>query len=268
MTMTAPVRREGSPREVRTTFPLTQKFEARISHNLTRLGFEQPAIAKTLGHLRLVEELEKTIAFHNYAERLLSPSRQQAAGALGELRAVSELRHTADILDLCLDCGVPGSRDRIEFFDIIARDRRSGKLLLIEVKRDWEYGLGDLGHQLLGIGNEWTGQARKALCQLDVILDPNRYALPLKYHQEIMAGNFEVRLMINRGIGDFANFYGKARNLQFITDLLLARAESNTLFTDSRVNVQIKEETISLIKRIAGQLAERGLAGVAMMTTS
>jgi hypothetical protein len=266
MTMAGPVQNRAA--EVGRTYPLAQKFEAKISQNLAKLSFPQPAIMKTLGHLRLVEELEKTLAYHNYTERLLSPDKEKVAGAIGELRAVSELRHSADILELCLDCGAPGSRDRIEFFDIIARDRRSGKLLLVEVKRDWKYGLGDLGHQLLGIGNEWTRQARKDVCQLDVILDPARYALPQKYHRELLAGDFELRLMVNRGIEDLASFYGRSRDLKYITERLLARAEDNTLFNASRANIKVSAEIIGLIRRIGGQLAERGLAGVVMLTTS
>jgi hypothetical protein len=132
-------------------------------------------------------------------------------GIIGELQAIERLSKKTNIE--ILDAGrTVHSREtvtnKIEFFDIIARDKRTGRLILIEIKHDTTYTLMDFLHQFFGIGSKIDGQTRKTVCQLDVLLHPENFTLPDAYAEDVRKGNCEVRVITHERRPGLDLFYG------------------------------------------------------------
>lgn len=239
----------------------TGRNEAPVRRNLSRFSFDPQKQNTIINALAFLERAGLLGAHNRYLKRLSGPVGHEVAGVVGELSVIPQLAVTAQILDANIECAGPNGA-RIEFFDIVARDKATGQLLLVEVKTAREYTLGDLAHQLLGIGNEWGNSQRKDVCQMDVLLHPERYTLASKYQKDIEAGNFEIRVITSRRRPDFERFYGTLKNLSYLLEQILASPD-NAISSQKRFTLS-KEQIMRLIQNTKDRIAREKpvLAGI------
>ncbi|MBU0672006.1 MAG: transglutaminase-like domain-containing protein [Candidatus Margulisbacteria bacterium] len=187
--------------------PITARHDAAIIDRLSRYYSGDPARAREAYEYvaRALSALERAgasniVRQYLSTDQLLSGRGQTVAGALEELKYIAELSRSQDVLFAGREVQfrtASGQNYPIEFFDIVTRDT-SGQLFLYEVKNNNGYNLDYLAHQLFGIGNRSQVDARKPVCQLDVLMDPNSASLPDTLISELEAGGYEIRITIPR----------------------------------------------------------------------
>lgn len=164
--------------------------------------------------------------YKRYLDRLLSSAAQdnEIIGAMAELRAILYIAQNTyiEVLDANSTIIQKGSATGFEFFDIIGRDRKTGRLVIFEIKFDNDYCFGDFIFQFLGLGSQHKGKLFKPHSQKDVLLDPENFTIPSSYEADVKAGNYEIRILTHKRLYDFDGLYGKNMSLRQLLSRLLS----------------------------------------------
>ncbi|MEE8637883.1 MAG: hypothetical protein V3T21_02445 [Candidatus Margulisiibacteriota bacterium] len=232
-------------------------FEQRIQNKLGG-KFTEDWLQDAIHALKILSEENTNGLFKKYLNRLLANhiTNFDIVGAITELRAILYIGQNTniEIVNANATLSQKGSLNQIEFFDIIGRDRDSGRLIIFEIKGDNGYGFGDFIFQFLGLGSQYKGKNRKTLSQKDVLLNPENFDLPSLYQKDIKEGNYEIRIVTHKRLFDFENIYGHQMTIrQLLRRLLLSStpiSASGKILKDL-TRTEINREIISLENRMA-----------------
>jgi hypothetical protein len=239
------------------------------------------AIEKSLAKTSLRNECKDTVAaltflleqgkphiYKRFLSRLTDPraTGAQIVGTAMELRIILQLSHNSrlEILDANAQVSETFNQsNRIEFFDIIARDNHTDRIILFEIKRDNEYTLGDFVYQFLGIGSNKQGAKRKVVSQIDVLLDSEKFQLPSSCAEDIARGNYEVRVLTHRELYDFTYLYNRSNRLERLLNYLRQPATHVSSAKDT-LRTLTKQEVNNGIEYLSDKIANQKpeLAGI------
>lgn len=206
----------AAPQPVSIEQRIRTKLEKEVGEDLLQDGIQALETLSRNSHTGLCKR---------YLDRLLSSGAQQREiiGTMMELRAILYVAQdpALEILDANATIIKKGSMNRIEFFDLVGRDRQTGRLVLFEIKCDNSYGFTDFMFQFLGLGSEQKGKTYKPVSQKDVLLDPESFTLPSSYEADVKAGNYELRVLTHTRLYDFDSIYGLPMSIgRILTHLL------------------------------------------------
>lgn len=250
----------------------SKMHRTKVARILAEKSFTEDAIDDTLAALEFLER-NKDWLYRRFVSRLESPKTpgHEIAGAIAELRAILYISRipSLEIVDANVSIIQRRTGNRIEFFDIIARDSTTGKLILFEIKRNNDYTLGDFIYQFLGIGSNKGGEARKTLSQIDVLLEPEGFQIPETYLHDLISGNYEVRILTHRRLYDFEPLYGRPKQLDngggcLLSHLLLP--STHISFAKDTVRILTREDIGQGIQNLREQIRGRTAVGDTSIT--
>ncbi|MFC1511250.1 hypothetical protein ACFL5U_02545 [Candidatus Margulisiibacteriota bacterium] len=255
--------RVPAAKQTRPPKPLEQKVTDIL--NELRLQRDIPLVLDTFKFLSEAG-LARLHARYESEFNVTNPDGREIVGAIAELKMIHQISKEPNL-------EVVGARtrathhqttDKIEFFDVIARSRATGKLTLFEVKHDNRYTLGDFICQFFGIGGYIVNESdRQSSSLFEVLLSPEEFQLPEHLAQEIASGNYEVRILTHRKLEEFRQLYGERHTIDSI--LRLINNQSSQIIYSKAAHVtptdeEIRDNVSSIRARIERQRPQ--LAGI------
>jgi len=186
-------------------------LEQRLSNQLRSLPLHNELKEAAVSALVYLVNNGLGLIANNYLKALLASDTlpHELAGTISELQTLQLIAAKGNLEILGSNINIKRQRDgiEIEFFDIVARDKNTQKLVLIEVKNNNNYSLGDFIYQFFGLG----GLRIKTICQVEPLLHPENFQFPesLGLAKEIASGNFEVRVVTYSRQSDLKEMYGQ-----------------------------------------------------------
>lgn len=130
--------------------------------------------------------------------RLKDLQREVVLGAVSELRVIYRLGQLPEKYEI-VDVNCQLNQRTLEFFDLVVRDKQTGRLVLIETKKGGSYGMRKFLEQFLGLGRPRING--HATCQIDALRYPERYSVLMtkSYAGDLKSGNFEIWVASEEG---------------------------------------------------------------------
>lgn len=227
--------------------------------SLQRFGVDNDIENEICRAMDLLRELGKDNKVKEFTTRLANLRQEIVLGAVSELRVIYQLLQLSERYEI-LDVNCQLNQNTLEFFDVVVRDRKTDRLVLIETKRGGCYNLGTFLAQFLGIGRERRGG--HTTCQTDALLHPERYLLLTSkpYFGDISSGNFEVWVVSEDGFaaGDFDSTLTAVSGVK-ITNVLcyLTHHHTNIRSMQTSTDVDLRKITEEVLQMIRGTSLEQ-----------